>query len=97
MAWETEVKKVRGIAVRSLAMFARVGEPLGSMENNNVYVRFDKSLYDSRAGREVHGKLYDSVEEAIAELGAKTVERVLRDHEEVAVTVSVTLPKWIEE
>ncbi len=90
MAWETEVKRVRGTAQNSKALSFLAGEP-------SVYVRFEKSLYDSRAGREVHGKLYDSVEEAIAELGAKVVERVLRDHEEVAATVSVTLPKWVEE
>ncbi len=90
MAWETEVKRVRGTARNSKGAAFLAGEP-------TVYVRFDKSLYDPRAGVEIHGKLYDSPEEAIAELGAKTVERVLRDHEEVPVTVSVTLPKWVEE
>ncbi len=97
MAWETEVKRVRGTARNSQALPRLAGTmPLLAGEPA-VYVRFERSLYDSRAGREVHGKLYDSVEEAIAELGAKVVERVLRDHEEVSVTVSVTLPKWVEE
>lgn len=92
MAWETESKRVRGIAQNTKAAAFIHELPLG-----DVYVRFDKPEYDARAGKEVHGKLYETPEEAIQELSARVVERVLREGERVPVTVTITLPKWTED
>ncbi|MGH8247449.1 MAG: hypothetical protein ACREUU_13575 [Gammaproteobacteria bacterium] len=99
MTWEIIQKKVRGIAQkfdpRNFPMREWPEGVIGAA--GNVYVRFDHPLYDSRRGKEIHGKLYDSPEEAIEELSAKIVERVLRDGEQVSVMVNVSLPKWTED
>lgn len=91
MAWEVVTKRVRGTATKAMpGSFAGSASP-------PMLVRFDTPEYNAREGREVHAKLYDDAEEAIQELGARIVERVLRDDEDVKVTVSISLPKWVEE
>lgn len=102
MSWTTESKKVRGTAMDASKHFAKPMLPMGTALVNEtgrqVYVRFDKGVYDPRAGAEYHGKLYDTPEEAIQELGARTVERVLKDGESVeGVHVSLMINKWTED
>lgn len=85
MPWKTVTKKLRGKAKKN---------PASEFAPTQIDVTFDQEFFSMRTGNKIRGKTYDSMEEAIQELGEKVVQRVLQNGETAEVRVEIDTSEW---